>query len=134
MAPHSRGPSKAADAANNQMENSIKDKIALYGARIERGIKWLNKNKPGWLKKINLKLLDLSSQDRCILGQAYEDFWNKVVSEGEIPEKGQINFLRAVALGFALDDSDYAENEGKNYDLLTAMWFSRLTALRAGCK
>lgn len=122
------------------MKNSTKDQIALYSARIERGIKWLNKNKPGWLKKINLKLLDLSDGDKCVLGQAYKDFWAKVAEEGETPAKGQINFLRAVALGFAVDkddfgpEYDYSEEETASYDLLTAMWFSRLTALRAGCK
>jgi hypothetical protein len=45
-------------------------------ARVKRGAKWLDKHEPGWEKKVNPKLLNMSAGTACILGQVYGDHDN----------------------------------------------------------
>jgi hypothetical protein len=42
--------------------------------RVERGAKLLDEHRPGWELKIDLQALDLSSCDRCVLGQIYGSY------------------------------------------------------------
>ena len=112
---------------------TINKKIALYQSRIEKGIKWLDKNEPGWFKKINLKTLDLSDGKKCIVGQTFKGFFTKVAEKWETPEVDQISFSKATQLGFALlvttslsNEQQNEDDHNHNYDLLTALWYSRL--------
>jgi hypothetical protein len=41
---------------------------------VERGIRWLDKEHPGWHKKIDLRILDLNQCRKCVLGQLFGDF------------------------------------------------------------
>lgn len=42
-------------------------------ARVKKGLEWLEETHgPGWEDKIDLKTLDLSKGERCVLGQVYE--------------------------------------------------------------
>lgn len=47
--------------------------------RVARGAKWLDVKYPGWWQVIDLGTLELSSCNRCVLGQVY----SKVIPEGE---------------------------------------------------
>lgn len=42
--------------------------------RVDRGVKLLDKKKPKWFKKIDLKNLDLNSESNCVLGQVYGSY------------------------------------------------------------
>lgn len=44
--------------------------------RIERGAALLDLSAPGWDKKIDLNILDLSHIRYCIIGQVYGDYYN----------------------------------------------------------
>lgn len=45
--------------------------IAQLQARVDRGMALLDAQNPGWESKVKLESLDLTSGDRCILGQVY---------------------------------------------------------------
>jgi hypothetical protein len=100
--------------------------------RVASGITWLDENRPGWLDRIDLDRLDLSSPCRCILGQewldespeadpnfAFEEAFEAWNSWNDDPAWD-------VELGFELyrpSDEDYVE--------LTAVWKSEILRLRA---
>lgn len=42
-----------------------------YAWRVYKGMQWLDKDRPGWEKKINLRTLNLKDQRTCVLGQLY---------------------------------------------------------------
>lgn len=47
---------------------------ATIAERVAAGAAWLDTNRPGWEKGIDLGRLDISSCTRCILGQIYGGF------------------------------------------------------------
>jgi hypothetical protein len=40
--------------------------------RVSNGARWLDENFPGWMDRIDLDTLDLSSSESCICGQVFE--------------------------------------------------------------
>lgn len=42
--------------------------------KVSRGIKLLNRMKPGWEKKVSLKKLHMHRCESCILGQVFGEF------------------------------------------------------------
>lgn len=40
--------------------------------RVERGAAWLDKHKPGWFARVNLKTLQLDDGCRCVLAQVFQ--------------------------------------------------------------
>ncbi len=40
--------------------------------RVARGTRWLDKNKPGWWRRVKVRELDMGDECRCVLGQAFE--------------------------------------------------------------
>ena len=88
--------------------------------RINLGVRWLNKTKPNWLKKIKTKSLDFRISDVCILGQIFGSFWNKIYEDR--PTKGQISFSQAEKYGFV--ESDNKDN------ILTKLWVEKIKELR----
>lgn len=42
---------------------------------VKRGVRLLDKAKPGWFRKINLAKFDLGDEHRCVLGYVYRDFF-----------------------------------------------------------
>lgn len=108
---------------------TIAQTVIAYDKRVEKGIAWLNKNKPGWSKIIKLEKLDLSETEVCILGQAYKNFWNAIIEDdGGEGTQGILTQAQAKKLGFM--ESGVDGNESNNYDLLTTIWFEKIKCLR----
>lgn len=105
------------------MPTKIEDMISA----VRLGMKWLDRNKKGWDKKINLRKLDLGDGNVCITGQLYGDFWDEFIKKDEMTEADSIRH------GFYLL-SDEGENMSRGYDALTSIWFYELLARRAKCK
>jgi hypothetical protein len=84
--------------------------------RVERGIRYLDKHKPGWRDEVNVETLDLSHGDRCILGQCYGSYGNGAGQLG-------IEWEKARQLGFAAGTEEtphyFVRDE---YDSLTEEW------------
>lgn len=97
---------------------TIAQTVAAYDKRVDRGIAWLNKNKPGWLKKINVAKLNLANYNVCILGQSYKNYWNIVTDENDGLTEEQ-----AEKMGFHDLDGEY--------DLLTAIWYEKIKCMRS---
>ena len=102
--------------------NDVK-KLFSYERRVDAGIKWFNKNKLGWVKKIVLSKLDLQDSEVCVLGQLFKDFWDKVYDEEF--EKGKLSDEQAVRLGF---NEAYGSDD---FDLLTLLWTLKIKQLKA---
>lgn len=53
-----------------------------YCDRAKRGAAWLDKQFPGWFKRVNPLYLDISSPHYCVVGQLFgnynEDWYKKV--------------------------------------------------------
>ena len=106
------------------MNKRQRDQIRRAAAR---GATWLDKNRPGWSRKIKRRQLDLNSTQFCILGQIHgarnqhafdheadalglsEDQWDRLGFSLTIP---------AVAAGWGDDD--------ERYGVLTAAWRDEL--------
>lgn len=89
--------------------------------RVKAGAAFLNVVKPNWLKRINLKKLDLASSSVCILGEVYGDY-------GEATEKLGLENEMAQKLGFVettgegeISEEDYPQLIPK-YKALTNAW------------
>ncbi len=102
----------------------IAEKVNLYDKRVSDGIKWLNKNRPGWVKKIKLSKLDLGDGETCILGQAFKQDFTDVVRDNEFLDEN------AYRLGF-YEDSDKDEDDEEDYDLLTAIWYEKIKCMKS---
>lgn len=106
---------------------TIAKTVIEYDKRVDRGIKWLNKNKPGWLTKINLKKLDLGDINVCVVGQTFKETFGEVVDD----DNGKMTDDQAISRGFMeTDNSNYDEDSSDNYDLLTAIWFEKIKCMR----
>lgn len=89
--------------------------IGNYEKRVDKGIAWLDKNKPGWVDIIDLKMLDVGHKRVCITGQLFGDYFSKFL------DKGIMTPDQAIKHGF---------NESllvaRNFDLLTAVWYYKI--------
>ena len=92
--------------------------------RIDAGVRWLNKKKPSWLKKIDLGMLDMKATPVCICGQLFRNFWNVVLEEDEMKKKGEkkMTYKESVARGFGGTNSEL--------DILTRLWKAKIMLLR----
>ena len=91
-------------------------------AAIWRGTGFLDARVPGWRDKINLKKLDLSSPQFCVLGEIYGYYStgiDSLFSEGGNP----------CDYGFELPEKRGAEKASTVYRRMTAEWRA---AYRAG--
>lgn len=43
--------------------------------RVANGMAWLDVNKPGWERRINLTTFDLTDPCLCVLGQVFGNYW-----------------------------------------------------------
>ncbi len=91
----------------------------MFEAEVAKGAGWLDANHPGWERRIDLAVLDLSSPCRCVLGQIGGDFWDFLASVpmgvGRIPW--------AVRHGFAMDISG-SLYEPPDWAALDETWIS----------
>lgn len=101
---------------------------AILVERIRLGMKYLDRVLPGWEWKIDTELLDLNSGTSCILGQAYGNFWNKVLEYGESPDGEKMSEQAAENKGFIL--SGYLSDTDWGYDVLTRLWVKKVKELR----
>lgn len=84
--------------------------------KVDAGIKFLDKNEKGWIKKIDLRVLDLSSPAVCVLGQLF-NYYFEGLSKKKLTEKESVKY------GFNLP----AGKKYDYYDVLTHIWFYKLS-------
>lgn len=95
-----------------------------YAEEIDRGVRLLDRRRPAWLKRINLKTLDMESGTDCILGQIWGHFARAIYRFGWIGYRfgwigsgRKYGFLSALPGSFEDDD-------------ITQAWKRRITQLR----
>lgn len=99
--------------------------------RVDAGIAFLNVVRPGWVRKIDLDKLDLSSPKTCVIGEVLGDYYRGRSSLGLSADNGRDSAHKAVtksgseitlpiALGFAAKT---------NYPLLTRIWKIKIRGL-----
>jgi hypothetical protein len=96
--------------------------VSTIAERVRAGAAWLDEHEPGWVDRINLDRLDLSSQCRCVLGQLDGDYLTSVIQRG-LSEKYDVG----TPFGFSLciDEPDSL------WPTLTAAWRELIDARRA---
>jgi hypothetical protein len=99
--------------------------VDAYEKRVDAGIRWLNKNKPGWVASIDTRTLNLESAGVCVLGQLFNGFWQDVQDVSDTTTGRLLSRPKAVKLGFAEDEA-----EKEDYDLLTFIWAHKIRALK----
>ena len=92
-------------------------------ARVERGIKWLNKTVPNWHKKITITKLKMANSSTCICGQVFGHFREAELSGGE-----------ALTRGFDVSSSAWYVNSGEYYNALEVTWKNRIREIRKALK
>ncbi len=107
--------------------------------RRDRGIKLLDKKRPGWKRKVKPALLELASGYSCILGQAYPGHFDEGI------EKLNLSSDQIRAFGFDTDisglpleveeafDALGIDAPGA-YDILNAVWLEALVPQRTRAK
>ncbi len=126
------------DAKKKEKDNNVtltkKNYEKVLSSRIDKGIEVLDKEigREKWLKKIDLISLDLQKSHVCICGQVFGDYWDTVlkgISFRDDAGSEGVGRTTANKLGFNLEveNSDF-------FDVLTHMWFCRLTAMKAKSK
>jgi hypothetical protein len=100
--------------------------ISDFESRIDKGVAYLNRTNPKWYENIELNNLDLKSPFSCVLGQVFDDFWEKVNREGYIAQKGKMSVDLATERAFVLPTAKDGE-----YELLTRLWWLRIISLRS---
>lgn len=91
--------------------------------RVESGAAWLDEHRPGWVDRINLDRLIMSSKCGCILGQVDGDYFETIKAFNVDAERAE---EAAVLLGFQ------ASHEGTyGYGELEDAWRDHITARRA---
>ena len=96
-----------------------KKEIKIIEKRVDRGIKWLDKNKPGWQNRIVFKRLRMSSDSTCICGQLFGSF-----SESPFGDHNKDNL--SISLGFYTPPpTDY-----QYYSELGEIWKRKIRAIR----
>jgi hypothetical protein len=99
----------------------------MFETQINRGVKWLNNNKPDWLDSIETGELDLSEADHCVLGQLFDDYFKALTLNC-------LNDEKAVMLGFHVGDHSILEELGENGDqlssILTEEWLDVIEKLK----
>ncbi|HWP38979.1 MAG TPA: hypothetical protein VNL18_15640 [Gemmatimonadales bacterium] len=87
------------------MSKSEKDAIK---AAVQRGVRWLDRHRPGWENLIDPETLDLGSPCRCVLGQLDGDFFEASWAAG-------LSKAGTARLGLSAP-------QGASYPSLTAAW------------
>ncbi len=98
-----------------------------YKLNIEKGIKYLDKKfgRKVWVKKIDLKKLDLSAPGVCVIGQSFKDYFSEVSGSRDDSVSSTYNSK----YGF-----DVLPDQTADYDLLTYLWFNKIAILKSRIK
>ena len=102
-----------------------KKQIKAIEKRVDRGIKWLDKKRPGWHKKIVFKNLDMGGLKTCICGQVFGNYMNVTFSTDRYGKS-------AVSLGFITKDS-LLDGED-HWDALGEVWKQKIREYRKKLK
>lgn len=107
--------------------NSLTKVKTEYRIRVKAGIAFLDTKfaRTTWLKKVQIKKLDISSNGDCVLGQVFKNPYT-IVLDGDERNKDKISFSKAVSLGFA----ELKTASARNFELLNAVWYDELSALK----
>ena len=96
----------------------MKTKKQKLQERVEAGAAFLNVVRLGWWKEINIKRLNLSLPNVCMLGELYGDYYEGALELGFDSES-----QTASALGFRSEVDSH-------YPLLTELWKKKIKSLR----
>lgn len=86
--------------------------------RVQRGVEWLDENKPGWEYTINFEKFEMENACRCVLGFAFQE---EAMKAGERTLNGE-----ALGYWFVLgkyidggyyDGTEWAVKHGFHYDI-----------------
>lgn len=84
-------------------------------SRAAAGAKMFDTKEPNWFLRINVGLLDMGCNSRCIIGQLYEDYFDAIREGGALGDVGEA-WLEAH--GFTIDWDEPIVN----FRDLTAAW------------
>ena len=95
--------------------------------RVLKGIRLLDDIKgKGWVQKVKVSALNIKSNEKCVCGQLYGDFWDAVGSSEEGGPLG-VTFEDFWRYGFDLSDED---DDLYAFDLLNSIWVIEITKLQ----
>lgn len=93
------------------------------GARVARGMLYVQRTYPDALSKVDLGVLDIGDGEWCVLGQIHGDY-------GLSPEFDNTTRAWRTAHGFLLLDEDDLEEDGTGWQLNT-LWRLAFSSWRA---
>lgn len=107
----------------------MRHKVVMdYDACVQRGMRWLDTTYPGWLWRIDLERLWMSTVETCILGQLASCYGGNFYSECET--RG-LEWHTLVHLGIATHRHTRHSKEYKSaYGQLTATWKKAIASAR----
>jgi hypothetical protein len=100
--------------------------VSTAAERVATGAKFMDEMYPSWTRRIDMESLDLSSCERCVMGQLFGDFhvWRRSTSAGED---------QLLSMGFAAEsEGGPDEDMDAEYRDLTAAWLTEIKARLAG--
>ena len=91
-----------------------------FTADIAAGMEFLDRLDPGWVKKIDTKLLDLESGHACVCGQVFQGHFDEGVelmladlnARGETWSEDDVRMVAACDYGFQVPQEEYSFFEG----------------------
>lgn len=93
----------------------------LCDARVARGARFLDGNRPGWIHEVNVKTLNMKRGETCVLGQLYGGFptgFRYLQAQGALSENEKTLARQLVSHGFTLEFHATAED----WEELRAAW------------
>lgn len=93
--------------------------------RVAKGVALLDEQAPGWLERINLLSLEISSSDLCVLGQVYGNFHDGCDALGLCAE-----FDADAVYGFNCSADAETDDQLEDFRILNKEWRRVLTVLK----
>jgi hypothetical protein len=108
--------------------------------RVANGVIVLDRDHPGWIDRIDLDELHMNTACRCILGQAFGDYFDAPIGGTTNPEmeRADLGFQSYVAVASAQECREIDTHPGERvrrdaeYRALEAEWRRVIEARRAG--
>lgn len=114
-------------------QSNLKQVFADVQRRIDRGVKFLDKavGRKKWVKKIDPRMLDMQSTNKCICGFVFGDY-NDLIS-GDIKNVPVHVRKNPAAYGFRITDSmslDYNITDDQQWDILGHLWIDTINSFK----